>query len=138
MKQILKSGLMLTTIVITTLFFSCRKENEQDFLPGKKLSLSKSPVTVKTETPSERNVNPALGVLAGTIFPLDANVTVYLIGDQTFRLYVDEKGNIIQDYYPSGFYTVIISPANSTYGDYVINDIEIVPGSTTDLGLIQL
>jgi len=138
MKQFFNSSVMLTAIIIAALLYSCRKENVRDFIPEKKLSLSKTPGTPKTEVPSGRIVDPALGTITGKILPLEANATVYLIGNQTFRLPVDENGAIYQDYFPAGFYTVIISPANSIFGDYVINDIEIVPGSTTDLGLIQL
>lgn len=138
MKQIFKTGLMLITIVITALLFSCSKENDRDFIPGKKLSLSKTPVTTKTETPTGRIVNPALGTIAGKVLPLEANATVYLISNQTFRLPVDEDGSIRQDFFPAGFYTVIIRPANNAFGDYVINDVEIVSSSTTDLGTIHL
>ena len=78
------------------------------------------------------------GSISGTILPPEAKPTIYLNGNETLKLYVSDKGEILPNSVPAGDYDVRIVPANTNYGVGIINDIRVTANAVTDLGTISL
>lgn len=78
------------------------------------------------------------GSIAGIVLPPEADPTIYLFGNTTFKIDVNDDGTIATNSVPAGDYTVQIHPANAAYGDHMINDFRVEAGKTTELGTIVL
>ena len=79
------------------------------------------------------------GTLTGIVLPLEAQARVYLIGDTTIELDLDDhNGSINKNEVSVGEYSVYIQPENLNYHDYTIDGVFINPNLTTDIGTITL
>lgn len=78
------------------------------------------------------------GSLTGAVLPLVAQPKVYLIGNSTIELSLDNSGAINKNSVPAGDYEVYIQPSNLNYQSHTINGVLINPGLVTDIGTILL
>ena len=79
------------------------------------------------------------GTLTGIVLPLEAQARVYLIGNTTIELDLDDhNGSINKNEISVGEYSVYIQPENLNYLDYTIDGVLINPNLATDIGTITL
>jgi hypothetical protein len=120
---------LLSVAAFVLIAASCNKEaiNQNESTNG-----STGPSLVGENEPN------GTGSLAGTILPPEANVVIYLKGNNEAKVFVNEKGEILPNSIPAGHYTLTIVPSNPAYSAMVINDIEIKAGEVHNLGTIWL
>ena len=79
------------------------------------------------------------GSISGKVLPLAADPVVWTIsGVDTVSTFTNGEGFFKLVGLLEGFYDVTISPADTTYKDSTITDIQVVQNQDTDLGTITL
>ncbi len=86
------------------------------------------------------SVEVQTGALSGSITPIDVQTEVTATnGVDTVSAYADAEGNFVLAGLSAGLYTVTVTPdPDSGLPIQVIEDVEIMVGSTTELGIISL
>ncbi|WP_223032452.1 DUF4382 domain-containing protein [Hanstruepera marina] len=86
------------------------------------------------------SVEAQTGALSGSITPIDIQTEVTATnGIETVSAYADAEGNFMLVGLSGGAYTVTVTPdPDSGLPIQVFEDVEIVVGSTTELGIISL
>jgi hypothetical protein len=78
------------------------------------------------------------GGITGAVLPTEANPSIILRGNSVIKLAVAANGTINKNIVPAGLYTLQIEPGNPAYTGYVINDLQVIAGQDTDIGMIVL
>jgi hypothetical protein len=78
------------------------------------------------------------GVVTGIVLPLEAEPKVYVIGNTTVELSLDDGGAINKNEVPAGEYSIYIQPANPNYLDYTIDGVVVNSNCETNIGNVVL
>jgi hypothetical protein len=78
------------------------------------------------------------GEIEGITEPLEAYAFAIVDDDTVTQGSTDTSGYFKLIGLAAGFYTINIVPDDVLYADTTFSDVEVVAGSTTDLGLIEL